>query len=276
MEESDGASDRHWRHLIPGGTLENSNHRGGNSPMGWGGAGLGVVPVERGGKVAIIQPGCALWLWWGRVAVAGGATAVGRGMRRPMTPRVSAFPLSPRQTPTEGGKQQRGGTGGAVAPAPSAPPWGGAASAGAASPPWRGMSQELHNPSAWIARRQRLATQPLQSGVTLPLSHTMGGTPSGNRDALPNPLSSKGAMAPAATGTGLKPPSPMTASTIYSLLRALTPLLPPLLRAGGGGAMASPLPVAQPQPVPSGYEAHETRFQEILKSDLALPARVWP
>ena len=262
--------------------------------MGWGGAGLGVVPVERGGKVAIIQPGCALWLRWGRVAVAGGATAVGRGMRRPMTPRVSAFPLSPRQTPTEGGKQQRGGTGGAVAPAPSAPPWGGAASAGAASPPWRGMSQELHNPSAWIARRQRLATQPLQSGVTLPLSHTMGGTPSGNRDALPNPLSSKGAMAPAATGTGLKPPSPMTASTIYSLLQALTPLLPttraapshspspplpsppPSSSEGRRGAMASPLPVVQPQPVPSGYEAHETRFPEILKSDLALPARVWP
>ena len=135
-------------------------------------------------------------------------------------------------------------------------------------------------------------TPPIGSG--LPLSHTMGAAPSGNMDALPNPLSSKGAMAPAATGTGLKPPSPMTASTIYSLLRALTLLLPttraapshspstplssppPSSSEGQRGAMASPLPVVQPQPVPSGYEAHETRFPEILKSDLALPARVWP
>ncbi|MCY4236514.1 MAG: hypothetical protein OXE74_09520 [Cyanobacteria bacterium MAG CAR2_bin_4] len=155
-----------------------------------------------------------------------------------MTPRVSAFPLSPRQTPTEGGKQQRGGTGGAVAPAPSAPPWGGAASAGAASPPWRGMSQELHNPSAWIARRQRLATQPLQSGVTLPLSHTMGGTPSGNRDALPNPLSSKGAMAPAATGYRLE------ATLAYDRLHHLQPA--PGADATPPNNQSSPLALALP------------------------------
>ncbi|MCY4174361.1 MAG: hypothetical protein OXF25_09960 [Cyanobacteria bacterium MAG CAR3_bin_5] len=96
----------------------------------------------------------------------------------------------------------------------------------------------LRNPSVWTSRRQRLATQPLQSGVALPLSHTMGAAPSVNMDALPNLLSSKGAMAPAATGYRLE------ATLAYDRLHHLQPA--PGADATPPNNQSNPLAVALP------------------------------
>ena len=171
MEELGGTSNRHWRHLIPGGTLENNNHRGDNSPMGWGGAGLGIVPVEMGGggegghNPARVCPMAAV----GTGRCGWGSHCRWEGHEETHDPTGERLPsLSPTNTNRRGEAAAGRDWGSSGAGAISATMGRGCISRRRLPSLARHETGWLHNPSTWTSRRQRLATQPLQSGVASP------------------------------------------------------------------------------------------------------------